>query len=42
MNITLLDADTREVIHIVDCPKCPEYVAVVMEGDSRMGERIFD
>ena len=31
MNITFLDADTREVIHIVECPKSPEYVAVVME-----------
>jgi hypothetical protein len=40
MNITLLDADTREVIHIIDCPKSPEYVAVVMEFAAKLGAEI--
>jgi hypothetical protein len=40
MNITLLDADTREVIRIVDCPKSPDYVAAVMEFVTTMGAAI--
>jgi hypothetical protein len=40
MNITFLDADTREVIHIVECPKSPEYTAVVMEFVGKLGPEI--
>ena len=36
MNVTLLDADTREVIRIVDCPQSPEYVTAVMEFVAKM------
>lgn len=40
MNITLLDADTREVIQIVDCPKFPEYTGAVMEFVIKLGAEI--
>ena len=40
MNITLLDADTREVIQIVDCPKSPEYTGAVMEFVAKLGAEI--
>jgi hypothetical protein len=40
MNITFLDTDTREVIHIVDCPKSPEYVPAVMEFVGELGAEI--
>jgi len=40
MNITLLDADTREIIRVVDCPKSPNYVAAVIEFVTTMGAAI--
>jgi hypothetical protein len=40
MNITFLDADTREVIQILDCPKSPEYTSAVTEFVSRLGAEI--
>ena len=36
MNVTLLDADTREVVCILDCPQSPENVADVMKFVSKM------
>ena len=40
MNITFLDADTREVIQILDCPQSPEYASAVREFVSRLGAEI--
>jgi hypothetical protein len=40
MNITLLDADTREVIYIVDGPNSPEYMAGVREFVTKLGAEI--
>ena len=40
MNITLIDADTREVIQIVECPKSSEYTGAVMEFVAKLGAEI--
>ena len=40
MNITVLDADKREVIHIVDSPRSPDYTSAVMEFVSKLGAEI--